>query len=309
MNNIAKINTKLPALAMSDDELMSVLRSSLYVGAQDASIKMAVNYCKAAGLDIMQKPVHLVPMWDSKSGGMHDVVMPGIGLYRTQASRSGEMAGIDEPIFGEDITESFEAEDYYDKYDKKNKKRDALKVIYPKWCKVTVRKLMPNGMVAEYHAKELWKENYATQSKDSEHPNAMWKRRPYAQLAKCAEAQALRKAFPELGAMPTAEEMEGKELDITAQSQAVAEKIYVSDAVFAEQLPKWKKAVEDGKKSVENLIIWIETKGTFLTESQLATINTWQVTPAPQTVENEVKQASDNSDFLSDYSEGEHVAT
>ncbi len=39
----------------------------------------------------------------------------------------------------------------------------------------------------------------------------MWTKRSYAQLTKCTEAQALRRAFPELlGGQPTAEEMEGK---------------------------------------------------------------------------------------------------
>jgi phage recombination protein Bet len=159
------------------------------------SVKMVISYCKAAGLDPMQKPVHIVPMWDSKAKSIRDVVMPGIGLYRTQAARSGEYAGVTEPEFGEDVTESL----------------GGVSITYPKWCRVTVRRLLPNGSIVDFTAKEIWKENYATAGKDSAAPNAMWKKRPYAQIAKCAEAQALRKAFPEFGAQPTADEMEGKE--------------------------------------------------------------------------------------------------
>jgi len=93
----------LPALQINEEELFKVLSNSLYVGAQTESIKMVLSYCKASGLDPMQKPVHIVPMHcstgqkDSKGydiKAMRDVVMPGIGLYRIQASRSGEFAGI-----------------------------------------------------------------------------------------------------------------------------------------------------------------------------------------------------------------------
>jgi phage recombination protein Bet len=207
MSNIQAIQTQSrESLSISEGELINVLAHSLYPGAQLDSIKMVLGYCKAAGLDPMQKPVHIVPIWDNKAGTMRDVVMPGIGLYRSQASRSGEYAGVSEPEFGDDVSENL----------------GGTNVTYPKWCKVIVKRLLPNGVIVEFAAKELWKENYAIKGgkEKSIAPNAMWTKRPYAQLAKCAEAQALRKAFPEFGSQPTADEMEGKEYDITNQVNA-----------------------------------------------------------------------------------------
>lgn len=193
--------SNLPALAMNEAQLITVLENSLYPGANPQSIAMVVSYCQASSLDPMQKPVHIVPMWDSKASKMRDVIMPGIGLYRTQAARTGQYAGVSEPEYGEDVTE----------------KLDGKEITFPKWCRVTVKRVLSDGTIAEFTAREFWKENYAVKGgKDkSIAPNAMWSKRPYAQLAKCAQAQALRIAFPEIGSQPTADEMEGKEIDIT----------------------------------------------------------------------------------------------
>lgn len=180
----------------------SVLKNSIYPGAKDESVMMALDYCRARQLDPLLKPVHLVPMSvkDSRTGKSEwrDVVMPGIGLYRIQADRSGDYAGAREPEFGPDTTQTL----------------SGVEVTFPQWCKYTVYKRMPSGEIVEFSAKEYWIENYATGGRDTTAPNAMWKKRPYGQLAKCAEAQALRKAWPEIGQQPTAEEMEGKSLDV-----------------------------------------------------------------------------------------------
>lgn len=268
----------LPSLAMDERELMSVLKNSLYPGARDESIKLVIGYCKASGLDPMQKPVHIVPMsvstgkkdgngWDVKE--MRDVVMPGIGLYRTQAARSGEYAGVSEPEFGDDITETI----------------GETTITYPKWCKVVIKRQMRNGAIVEFAAKELWKENYATKSAKSAEPNAMWKRRPYAQLAKCAEAQALRKAFPEFGAQPTADEMEGKSFEGETIDGTIGEVVQrqqlgrtVLEECSAEKFEQngaaWRDLVVAGKKTAADLIAFLETKMT-LTEEQKLTIDSW----------------------------------
>lgn len=183
--------------------LFNVLKETLYPGAKDESIAMVLNYCKARQLDPIKKPVHLVPMsvkTGRKDGNgkdiyeYRDVVMPGIGLYRIEADRSGQYAGMTEPEFGDDVTEQL----------------GSTKITYPKWCKVTVKKKIGDTIV-DFTAKEYWKENYATKARGDVAPNAMWEKRAYGQLAKCAEAQALRKAFPDVvGQDYTKEEMEGK---------------------------------------------------------------------------------------------------
>jgi phage recombination protein Bet len=186
------------AVAIKKDitpEVWNTLKNSIYPGASDAAVHMVLDYCRAQNLDPLLKPVHIVPMQGK------DVVMPGIGFYRIQASRSEKYAGMTEPEYGPVIVEEW------------NGKYGPVKVKYPEWCKITVNKLLGDKIIA-FTAIEYWKENYASQgAKDA--PNTMWAKRPYAQLAKCAEAQALRKAFPEItGGMVTAEEMEGKSFDM-----------------------------------------------------------------------------------------------
>ena len=253
MNTVSLNKESFPSLAISEDELMNVLRNSLYPGAQDESIRMVMGYCRASGLDPMQKPVHIVPMWDSKTKSMRDVIMPGIGSYRTQAARSGEYAGVSEPEFGNDVTELL----------------GNTNITYPAWCRVVVKRLLPNGMVAEFAATERWKENYATAGKDSQAPNAMWKRRPHAQLAKCAEAQALRKAFPEFGAQPTADEMEGKALyeESTIIDGSTGEIVndkkpkelpFYTDDQLDRNIQSWQEAINAGKTTPTKIVIHIK---------------------------------------------------
>lgn len=188
------------ALTTQQQELaqIQVLQSSLYPGASTESVRMVLAYCQAAQLDPMQKPVHIVPMWDTNSRSMRDVIMPGINLYRIQAMRSGLCAGISEPEFGPDKTQVV----------------GHVEITFPEWCRVTVKRRLPTGEIAEFAAVERWLENYAIKGgkEKDQSPNAMWSKRVYGQIAKCAQAQALRMAFPEFAAQYTAEEMEGKAL-------------------------------------------------------------------------------------------------
>lgn len=193
----------LPALHMDEGELLAVLKNSLFPGAKDESIKMVIGWCKAAGKDPLKRPVHIVPMSVLRPGtrdtyDWRDVIMPGIGDYRIDASRTGEYAGIEEAKFGAD---------------KAMKIQDGEELTYPEWCEVTVYRMVRGVRCPFSSGKVRWLESYATNKRGSVLPNAMWKKRPYGQLEKCAEALALRRAFPEVGSSPTADEMEGKPIE------------------------------------------------------------------------------------------------
>jgi len=178
------------------DEVYRVLENSLYPGARKESIALVLSYCRMNGIDPLLRPVHIVPTSVKLPSGqyeMRDVLMPGIADYRIKAARSGEYAGKSEPEFGPDV--------------------ERFGITFPAWCRVTVTRIVA-GSPRQFTANERWLENYATAKRDTDQPNMMWRKRPYGQLAKCAEAQALRMAFPEFsGGQVTAEEMEGKTLD------------------------------------------------------------------------------------------------
>lgn len=193
----------VPAIAQQrgiDEATWSALNNSVFAGASAESIVMAVEYCRARKLDVLKKPCHIVPM--KVKDQWRDVIMPSIYEQRTTAFRTGEMAGQDEPVFGENI--------------------EHLGVTAPEWCRVTVYRLVGGQRYAFSHT-EYFVEACATAKKDGkEFINSMWRKRPRGQLAKCAEAGALRKAFPdELGGIIAAEEVQ--ESPSSAEAHPVAQ--------------------------------------------------------------------------------------
>ena len=113
----------------------------------------------------------------------------------------------------------------------------------------------------------------------------MWMKRPYGQIAKCAEAQAFRKAFPEMASAYTAEEMEGKALnderEVAAQAPARPEREMYADADFDKNMPKWRDAVEAGKSSPDRIIATVSSKYE-LTEAQKQAIRDLSIEEASE---------------------------
>lgn len=245
MNALAKIESQL-GLTIKDyniDEAMwSALTSSIFPGAKPESIIMAVEYAKARGLDIMKKPCHIVPMHvkDSKTGNSEwrDIIMPSITEHRITATRTNQYAGQDEPVFGPMVTLNFGGTQH----------------TVPEFCKVTVYKILNGDKVAFSHT-EYFEEACATVKGGG--LNAMWTKRKRGQLAKCAEAGALRKAFPEeLGNEYTVEELQGKTLDVTGTEAVIETAVNDVDnrpTLTDDQIEKAIIKIRSGKGDLESL--------------------------------------------------------
>lgn len=182
-------------------EAWKVLTDTVWPQAKNInSILTAISYCKARNLDPLKRVVVIVPQWDSNSRTNVETIWPTIAEVRITAHRTGEYVGCDAVEYGPYITEIFETSTGGAK----------KTVTYPEWASITVYR-QRNGIMARFVGPRVkWKETYAKYG-NTPLPNTMWERRPDGQLEKCAEAAALRRAFPEeLGNTYTAEEMEGQ---------------------------------------------------------------------------------------------------
>ena len=158
------------------------LTDSIFPAAKSAEgVILALSYCKARHLDPFKRPVHIVPIYDSQKKQMVESVWPGIGELRTTAHRTKQFAGMDDAQWGPTLTE----------------KVGSAQITFPEWCQITVYKLMGGQRYPVVGPKVYWLETYATARRDDETPNSMWRKRTRGQLEKCAEAAALRRAFPE----------------------------------------------------------------------------------------------------------------
>ena len=213
----------LSQLGVSEAEYR-VLTDQIFPGARSVeAINLALAYCRSRNLDIMKKPVHIVPMYSAALKRMVETVWPSIAEIRTTATRTGSYAGIDEADFGPMIEGEF-VQKIVDDRDPRNDREQVHRVVYPAWCRLVVYRMVHNERCA-FHARVFWTETYATMGRGSDVPNEMWRKRPFGQLEKCTEAAALRKAFPEeLGSTYAAEEMEGRTIEGEISSAyAVAE--------------------------------------------------------------------------------------
>lgn len=285
-----------------NEEGWRTLTEAIYPAAKTiGAIQLALDYCKHRKLDIFKRPVHIVPIWNAAAGKEVETVWPGIADHRTTAMRTGNYAGMDMPVFGPEKTETFAG---------RNKKwvngaeaweDETVEVTYPEWCQITLYRLLHGQRVPFPGPKVYWLEYYARKSRWTPVPNEMWQKRASGQLEKCAEAGALRRAFPEeLGDEWTMEEAGAFQthapVDITTEGAATVAEPQRADFVErpAPEPPpakNWSIKIEDDDAAREAILDLVDTAASPDDLGEITKQNEARIAALPQASQDKINTA------------------
>lgn len=177
---------------------IELVKNTICRGATDDELAMFLYTAKRTGLDPLLRQIHAVKRWDKKLNRETMAIQTGIDGLRLIADRTGLYAGNDEPAF---------------EYSETNQE-------LPMKASVTVYKLV-SGVRCGFTASARWSEYCPKSGNDF-----MWLKMPHVMLGKCAEALALRKAFPaEIAGLYTTEEMQQADTPTIQRPQATSEEV------------------------------------------------------------------------------------
>lgn len=223
------------------DEQITLLKESICKGAPQVEIDVFLQLCRHKRLDPFSRQIYLIPRRQKVDGQYVDVYTPQTSIdgFRAIAHRTKLMDGADPPMWcGPD---GAWREVWLDRNNP------------PAAAKFTVYK---RGARHGFTAVAIFGEYAQTYRRDGQmHLTAMWARMPALMIAKCAEALALRKAFPEdLSGIYTDDEMaqaDSEPRSLQADVRADDEERY--DAALASHTQQKSHDTEWGLAQIEAL--------------------------------------------------------
>lgn len=239
--------------AQVSQQQMDLLKQTVAKGCTDIEFMLLMELCRAKKLDPFAKHIQPVKRWDPDTQTMGVTFQTGIDGFRLLAERSGVYGGQDGPYWcGDDGV-------WVDVW---------TKPTAPTAAKVGVfRKDFDRPIYAVAHYSEY------VQTKKGGEPNTMWSKMACNQLAKCSEALAIRKAFPEdLAGLYTPDEM--KQADLPPMQRETAN-VVEAQAVAVKDRP-W--------TSKKNMIQMFDEIASRMPDRAdfLAILSMWDVTDATQ---------------------------